>query len=159
MLTREDKSETWLATLTGVSAPTINRLNQHRISPESLRALCTRTPAPYALEILIAHLRDEIERAGRLQSEGQIEAANVRADDLTLLAIEAQSNPDLRDMLHDLANLVRRYQRHQTETELMVAEPQAPYGKKTTSALGDLARAKAAKGSAPAPAPTPPAAP
>lgn len=114
----------------GLSQSTISRLiaEDRRIDPETLRTLATHDDKE-GLEILIAHLRDEIDRSGRLQSEVQIDAADVRLDDLTLLATEAQTNPDLRAMLHDMASLVRRYQTNEA-AQLMAAEEQAPYGAK-----------------------------
>ena len=131
ILAREDESESWLAGLTGVSPPTINRLTQHRVSPETLRALCTRAPKNYGVEILISHLRDEIDRSGRLQSEVQIESVLASPDDLSLLASEAQTNPDLQAMIHDMANLIRRHHAAlATPQMLMAAEDQARYGTK-----------------------------
>lgn len=143
ILEREEKPESWLATLVGISAPTINRLTQHRVSPESLRALCTRTPSYYGLEILIAHLRDEIDRSGRLQTEIKIDAAASMADDFTLLQIEAQTNSDLADVLHSMACMIRTTKAKLTlaqkyplpqPSDAIAAEDPATYGKKTLEA-------------------------
>ena len=111
ILARENKPESWLAAETGVPQPTLNRLTQHRISPDTLRALCTRAPGNYGLEILLAHLRDEIDRSGRLQSEVKTEANDDVADDYTLILKESQHNGYLHAMLHDMAELIRRHQR------------------------------------------------
>jgi hypothetical protein len=169
ILERENKPESWLATLVGISAPTINRLTQHRVSPESLKALCTKTPSAYGLEILIAHLRDEIDRSGRLQTEIKIDAAATSADDFTLLAIEAQTNPDLADVLHSMASMIRTaqaklratraYPEHPEERFQAAAEdPTAAQPPSTASEVKSLADA-AREALTPAPPPKPPAAP
>jgi hypothetical protein len=110
IIARSGKTDRWLAQVTGVSAPTLGRLDKHRVSPETLCALCTKIPNPAeGLELLIAHLRDEIERAGRLQSEVTIEAVGAASsDDVALFLHEAQTNEHLRGIIADFAGAIRR---------------------------------------------------
>src|SRR5690606_10637922 len=96
-----------------------------RPDPETLKSLCTKLPdASDGLHLLVAHLRDEIGRAGRRQSEIAIEASDVD-DDIRLLLDEAAIDDDIRTLLHDLATLVRKQRR---SDYLAAAEDPTEYG-------------------------------
>jgi hypothetical protein len=113
--------ETSLLAIAGVCnlAPsTLSSLvNKRRRADEAtLRALCTRTPGPVGLRLLLAHLHDEVERSGRNEHEVSIAARGRKAqDDLSVLADELSAGGDhadaLRAVLHDLAELARSYRR------------------------------------------------
>ena len=84
--------------------------------------------------MLLAHLRDEVERAGRSQTEIEVKANGVdSADDILLLEDQARNDKELGAILHDLAEMVRAFRRKlaaanlEPVAELMVAEDQAPY--------------------------------
>ncbi len=125
-----------LAAACSLSPSTLSKLvsTDRRIDPETLRALCTRTAPHVGLAILLEHLRDEVERAGRAQTEVAINATGKSADDdLAILASELvierqRGGTELRSVLHDLANLVRNYRRatsQQTYPEPIPMEPAA----------------------------------
>jgi hypothetical protein len=91
------------------------------------------------LGLLVAHLRDEIERAGRSQAEIEVTVNRLADDDIHVLAESAREDADLAAIIHDLAQLARRmrdkspgallrYPLH-SDQEAAVAEEQAPYGK------------------------------
>lgn len=62
--------------------------------------------------LLLAHLRDEIDRAGRSQLEVLIEAGALNAeDDIALLEAQSRHDVELKAIIHDLAQLVRAIQR------------------------------------------------
>lgn len=128
VLTQRGLSTEGLAELCGVAQSTISRtMHGRRVHTDTLRALCTQLPEDAdGLDILIAHLRDEIDRAGRLQTEIRIEAdAHDHEEDIRLLASESQVDADLRAILHDLARLVRRGRIRLPEKK--VAEDPTPY--------------------------------
>lgn len=85
--------------------------NGSRLETRSLHALCTSQPHPRDnLDLLIAHLRDEIERAGHSTSEIEIVADEARVDDdLRILLEEARNDEQLRGMLRQLAGFVRSH--------------------------------------------------
>lgn len=119
-----------LAENTGVSPSTLSgTLRGSRLEPQNLRALCTRLPVPAdGLDILIAHLRDEIDRAGRLQTEIRIDAdTHDHEEDIRLLARECQRDRELAAILHDLATLVRRHRRDDARQHSHAAEDSTPY--------------------------------
>ena len=99
-------------------------VNKRRRADEAtLRALCTRTPGPTGLRLLLAHLHDEVERSGRNEHEVTITARGRKAqDDLSVLADELAAGGDqaeaLRAVLHDLAELTRSYRRRQAREVL-----------------------------------------
>lgn len=106
-----------LAATCGISPSTLSKLvsTSRRIDVDTLHALCTKTAPRVGLAILLEHLRDEVDRAGRAQTDVAIAATGESADDdLAVLAAElmherTRGASELRSMLHDLANLVRRY--------------------------------------------------
>lgn len=120
---REEGTALAYANARDIPPSTLNRLlnQQQRVDPETLKTLCTHHDKN-GIEILIAHLRDEIDRSGRLQSEIQIDAAAPTDDDWTLLQRESQTNHDLRAIVADMARLIRRHQAH---TLTMMAESEA----------------------------------
>lgn len=109
---------------------------------KSLRALCTSQPDPRDnLDLLVAHLRDEIERAGHSTHEVEVNASASRLDDdLRILLEEATHDEQLAGMLRQLAAFVRTHPlrpenelRYPAADELpdrtlSAAEDQAPYG-------------------------------
>jgi len=83
--------------------------NGGRLEAKSLRALCTSQPdARDGVELLLGHLRDEIERSGVGLSEIKISADDrVLEGDIRQLAEEAKVDAQLREVLRQLAVLVR----------------------------------------------------
>jgi hypothetical protein len=87
-----------------------------RADEVTLRALCTRTPGPVGLKLLLAHLHDEVERSGRTAHEVTIAARGRKPqDDLSVLADEFAAGGEhadaLRAVVHDLVELSRSYRR------------------------------------------------
>jgi hypothetical protein len=97
-----------------------------RLEAKSLRALCTSQPDPRDnLDLLVAHLRDEIERAGHSTHEIEINADTARIDDdLRCLLEEAKSDDQLAGMLRQLAAFVRTHPL-QPENDLTLLQPEA----------------------------------
>jgi transcriptional regulator with XRE-family HTH domain len=98
-----------LAEKVGVSPSTLSKLisTDRRIDENTLHKLCANTEGA-GLELLLAHLRDEVDRAGRLQTEVGISGDELTDDaDIRVLAHEAIDNSELRDVLRDLARMVR----------------------------------------------------
>lgn len=136
---RRSTSATRLGQECGIHQTTVSRACAgERLSVESLKALCTRQKHPRdGLELLLAHLRDEVDRAGRSQLEVEIQAGeHDPADDILLLEEQAREDPELSAILHDLAQMVRAMRRklathgqtpHAAAPLQMVAEDQAPY--------------------------------
>jgi transcriptional regulator with XRE-family HTH domain len=138
-------SQRELAELTGISQGTISRLasEDRRIDASTLRALCTNLPPPVGLEVLIGHLRDEIQRAGRSQAELVIAPPGKPPTDyISTLASAAADDEELRALLIDLAKMVEVHVKRleaatrrplypttdPDESHLAAAEDQAPYG-------------------------------
>lgn len=130
-----------LAARCDLSPSTLSKLvsTQRRIDVDTLQALCTRTPPDVGLKLLLAHLHDEVERAGRDESDVIISGRHIDTDDdLTLLADEmkaerARRSDYLRAVIHDLAEMVRGYRRrvargyppqHDTPLELVADHKQ-----------------------------------
>lgn len=106
-----------LAKRCGLSPSTVSKLisKPRRVEPDTLRALCTRAKGDEGLKFLLAHIHDEIERAGRSEEELVISRrAPDSDDDLQLLADElaqekARDGDELRAVVQDLAKMVRSY--------------------------------------------------
>jgi transcriptional regulator with XRE-family HTH domain len=105
--------------------------NGVRLETKSLRALCTRQPdSRDGLALLAGHLMDEIERAGRSASEVRISADDREMDDdIRKLAEESKIDPQLREVLHEFAVLIRTHPLQTTQ------EPKMK-GKKETTGRG-----------------------
>lgn len=129
--TRRGTTVTALAAAAGLYQSTLSRaMSGTRLDPDSLRKLCTRSQPADGLEILMGHLRDEIDRAGRLQTEIRIQADTADTpDDLRLLASECKHDETLRHLLHDIADLIRR----RPISTLAAAETPPDYGKNPES--------------------------
>ncbi len=72
LMARERITQVQFAALSGLSQSTFSQILGRGDRPRAatLRVICTSLPNPRdGLDILIAHLRDEVDRAGRLQSE------------------------------------------------------------------------------------------
>jgi hypothetical protein len=143
LIDRRKTSASRLGQACGIHQTTVSRACAgERLSVESLRALCTRQQHPRdGLALLLAHLRDEVERAGRSQTEVAITAdTHDVADDILTLEEQARTDSHLAAILHDLAKMViairdkERAQRitypttNPDESHLAAAEDQAPYG-------------------------------
>jgi hypothetical protein len=99
-----------IAAAAGMSHATLSRACAgRRLEERTLRALCTSQPDPRdGLDLLVAHLRDEVVRAGRLDHEVSVRAdSRTLEPDLRLLASEAEHDDTLRGLLADLAALCR----------------------------------------------------
>lgn len=132
----------------GIHQVTVSRACAgERLSVDSLRALCTRQVHPRdGLDLLLAHLRDEVERGGRSQTEVAITASDHdTADDILLLEEQARDDAELSAIIHDLAEMVRAVRRKlaraaaypqaaDTTPLQLVAEEQAPFGAPTVVA-------------------------
>lgn len=103
-----------IAQATGIAQSSLSRLiaENRRPDVDTLRALCVKSPCDEAgkLDLLLAHLRDEVDRAGRLQTDVRISRGERPTDDLAILADElqdeyARGSSELRDLLHGLAGL------------------------------------------------------
>lgn len=119
LLTRRAISAKQLADETGLTQSTISRAcssRHQRLDVPSLRALCTSQPDPRdSLEILLAHLRDEVERAGRTIAEVAISATGrTPDDDIAVLAAEMRDgNEELIALIRDMAQLARAIRRRE----------------------------------------------
>ena len=120
----------------GIGQATISRVaSGERPAVDTLHAMCTKWPDQRAtLGLLVAHLRDEIDRAGRDQTEITVEADGFEEADIQLLARVAKDDPDLKAILHHFAQMIRGHKKpnvHKFEvpvSEPMVAEdPPKPY--------------------------------
>lgn len=123
-----DSSVRSLAAACGISPSTLSKTisEGRRLDEATLRKLCVQRKG---LHLLLAHLRDEIDRAGRLQTEVRIEADGVQVDDDLRLLVEAsQQDESLAAILHELATMARRVQRNE-RTKWLAAEPPADYGR------------------------------
>lgn len=99
-----------IARYAGMSHATLGRACQgRRLEERTLRALCTQQPDTRdGLDLLLAHLRDEIDRAGRRSSEIQIEIdGRIQEPDIRLLEQEAARDPQLAALLVRIAALCR----------------------------------------------------
>lgn len=99
-----------IAAAAGMSQATLSRACAgRRLEERTLRALCTSQPDPRdGLDLLVAHLRDEVVRAGRLDHEVTVRAdSRTLEPDLRLLAAEAEQDESLRGLIADLAALCR----------------------------------------------------
>lgn len=132
-------TQTQIAHNAGLSQVILSRAcSGTRPEVKTLRALCTCQPDPRDnLELLVAHLRDEIERAGHGTHEIEISADVAQLDDdLRVLLEEARTDEQLAAMLRQLAAFIRTHPvRSENEVSYtqpadeprMVAEEQAPY--------------------------------
>jgi transcriptional regulator with XRE-family HTH domain len=132
-IAREKISGSSLARLVGLDQSTISRAcSGQRLAPDTLKALGTSLGRPRDEKLLIlAHLHDEIERAGRRPEEFEISSDEGILDtDFSLLVSQAARDPDLAAIIEDLAKMTRSYMRksgnyHQPDTSpnLIAAEP------------------------------------
>ncbi|MDF3056817.1 MAG: hypothetical protein K0R17_1032 [Rariglobus sp.] len=112
----------------GLSAATISRLlSGDRPAVDTLHTMSTKWPDSRAsLGLLVAHLRDEIDRAGRNQAEIEVTASTIdETDDIHLLAREARHDPELAAILHDFAKMIRAHKKRYpeaNESDLRAAE-------------------------------------
>jgi transposase-like protein len=100
-----------LAREIGIHQTTVSRACAgERVSVESLRALCSKQVDQQAgLDCLIGHLHDEVERSGRSQTEVSIHLLEVaQMGDIQLLEEQARNDEELRNILRDLASMVRK---------------------------------------------------
>lgn len=113
LMSKTGETTSAIAARAQVTQPTISRLADaaRRIDVETLRSLCATQMDPRdGLEILIAHLRDEIDRSGRLQTEIQINADERTTEaDIRLLAEASLHDPQLRGLLAQMADFLRSH--------------------------------------------------
>ncbi len=151
LLDRRGTTATALAAEIGVHQTTVSRAcTGERLSVDSLRALCHgQRNAQDGLDLLLAHLRDEVERAGRLQTEITIEVDHHQVDsDVRLLEEQSRHDEDLKAILSDLARMVRSIRRKypsEQYTELsLVAEDESKDSPESAAAAASLAAGKRA---------------
>ena len=129
LLDRRDLSLSDVAQLAALSQPSLSKLIGHGRRPDidTLRALANLAIPAHeheGLQLLIAHLRDEVDRAGRPQKDLEIAPRQPidPADDFALLQQQAIDDRELAAILHDLAELVRairrKYPAHQADEPL-----------------------------------------
>jgi len=118
LLALRDRHSTTLSAIaasSGLDQGALSKLIGHGRRPDvaTLRALCAAQPdARDGLALLLAHLRDEVDRAGRSQTEVRISGETTEpASDIRLLEEQARHDEELRAILHDLAQLVRAVRR------------------------------------------------
>lgn len=111
-----------------ISHSTITRFVQGREpSADLLRLLCTSWDDPrHGLEVLRAHLLDEIERSGRRSSEFAISFTHGDPDEqfahaLEVLDAQSRIDADLRATLVQLARMIERHAGN--STVYLAAEP------------------------------------
>ena len=141
-------TQTAIAKTMKIPQPTLNQImcGVVRISPASLATVTHCWPTPPANgRVLIAHLRDEIRRAGH-DPETALDirwpdgrAATTRADrDMEVLRSH-MADHDVAALIHELATVLRRADRALRETaaadpdrgDLAADAPGAPYTTKT----------------------------
>jgi transcriptional regulator with XRE-family HTH domain len=131
LMAREKITQVQFAALSGLSQSTFSQILGRGDRPRAatLKVLCTSLPNPGdGLDILIAHLRDEVDRSGRLQSEVAIDVdGRVLPDTVRILAEEASKDPELRGLLEQMANMCLT---RPLPPARMVAEDPAKYPKK-----------------------------
>jgi len=135
-LKKRNWSQADLATRAQVHQTVVTRLIKG-LRPTSLvlRKICSAWGTPKTeLRLLCQHLRDEIKRAGKLhqsitvQPSGYECAAPTQVDaDLDMIREEAQNHDDVRQLLTDLADMIRRHRAAQPHPYAMVADKQAEY--------------------------------
>ncbi len=121
-----------IAKAANIAQPTLSRAcSGRRLEERTLRALCTsQVDTRDGVDILVAHLRDEVVRAGRRDYEVQIRADHRELEPtLRLLAEEATKDAALHGLLTDLAALViarpldlTRYPERAADTDLSAAD-------------------------------------
>jgi len=115
-ITRNGTTQTAVALNAGITHPALSRLISEgfRPIPETLRGMCAAFPRSDGARVLCGHLFDEIERAGYLHREIDVQP---RADGITdgpddiernadRLAIVARKRKDVRELLEALAVVV-----------------------------------------------------
>jgi len=105
-------TQTELAHRSKISQAALSRAcSGTRLENNNLRALCTGQPdSRDGLELLLGHLRDEIERAGHSTAEVQISAAALDLDDDLRALLEAtRTDPQLDTLLRQIAGYVRTH--------------------------------------------------
>jgi len=131
LVSRREITLTELAALTGLNQGTVSRLAGQDRRPDvpTLHALCTlQADRKDGLNLLLAHLRDEINRAGRDQSEIIIDADEAdHGDDLRTLAEQSRHDQELAAILHHLAGLARNIQRRIAAGDYPVIETSADH--------------------------------
>lgn len=139
-LERSELTQAQLAELAKVSQSTIARMisSHRRPDVDTLKALCNCWDDSHVeIGLLCEHLRDEIDRAGKLQESVDVKPSGRAVTeigqvdrDLDLLREEAKEHGDARELLHELAQIIRRH-RHAQPAVLKVAEDRESYGTST----------------------------
>lgn len=132
-------TQTALAERSAIPQPTISQIiaTDVRIAPPSLAALTHCWPTPDANgRVLIAHLRDEIYRAGHDPENavdmrwpnGGSRATTMAARSLAVIQRQL-ADPDVAALIHAIAAVLRRKQRAdaaRAEQPALAAEPRGP---------------------------------
>lgn len=120
-----------IAARAGLSHVVLSRAaNGTRMESKTLRALVSSQPDRRdGLDLLVGHLRDEVERAGAtgfdviIQRDGREVSAELR-----LLAEECEVDHHLRELLHEMAAIVKSrplvtYQQPEEDSRLVAEDP------------------------------------
>ncbi len=126
---KKETTLTHIAEISGIKQNTLSRtVNGIRPEAKTLNALCSpNAHGDDGKDLLIAHLRDEVEIAGRHSAEFIIKRQDKPVSEtVRILSAEATADNHLRSLLNDLAAMCLRH----PKSELIMAETQAEYGKK-----------------------------
>jgi transcriptional regulator with XRE-family HTH domain len=112
-ITRNNTTQTAVALNAGITHPALSRLISEgfRPIPETLRGMCAAFPRSDGARVLCGHLFDEIERAGFLHKEIDVQpradGSAFKPDEIERnadrLAIVARKRKDVRELLAALA--------------------------------------------------------
>lgn len=122
-----------LARMSGLAQSTIARIigEERRPDIHTLEALCNAwNDAPYELGLLCEHLRDEITRAGKRESDVLLHPKDAPRPnheqldaDIEVIRSEAIQHRDMHNLIADMAAIVRR---HRSRHHLDIAADDRP---------------------------------
>lgn len=131
------QKQVWLAHKTGVNQGTLSRLMSGNMRPdiETLAALCGAWPDRVTcVRVLIAHLEDEVERAGMNPGEVEIRPSDAPAITEAAAIVDhlAKYDPELlAHVMSLIRNIARLVVKEQPVTAPRIAAENRPgYGKK-----------------------------
>ncbi len=127
-----DSSVKALAERAGVAQSTLSRMvtKGTRAEPDTLEMICAQLSPLQAREILVAHVRDEITRAGFTALDLDLITPDDPGADLNLLA-RVSDEPEFKAMIGELARFARSFIALKNSAEsTLAAEPGARYDRR-----------------------------